>query len=357
MPKAPVFTTIIDTYYRPALLREAVAALQRQTYENVEIILVNNGATEETIEYLHEVADTDSRVKLIHFQENQFSFDDPHKRIDVCLNAGLRIAEGDYIWYHADDDLIADDYAEKMVALFQGNSECTTAAGIPVAIDAQTQVISNETRTSNYRPRYMPGNLLALDNLRGGRAIFRAPGQIFTIRRDVLVKAGGFHRSIVLSQLYGIVPFGITGFDESAVFYWRYHDGQLGKKMSAWGWIGIDEDRVLLKEWEIERRWQEFGAGVAKEVVSTMEQQTCQHAADWFLINLGAWRFPACFRLLRKMWRRSQFWTAALAHPKQLFASPVWHVVKPPVRWLFRLWPRLGKLVPGLASVRHRVNR
>ena len=49
MPKTPVFTTIIDTFYRPALLKEAVMALQRQTYGNLEIILVNNGAAEETV--------------------------------------------------------------------------------------------------------------------------------------------------------------------------------------------------------------------------------------------------------------------------------------------------------------------
>ena len=71
MSKIPVFTVIIDTYFRPALLKEAVAALFRQTYDNLEIILVNNGATPETVEYLHEVAALDKRGKLVHFEENQ----------------------------------------------------------------------------------------------------------------------------------------------------------------------------------------------------------------------------------------------------------------------------------------------
>ena len=55
MADRPVFTAIVCTYNRPALLMEAVAALRRQTYENMEIILINNGATAETVAYLHEV--------------------------------------------------------------------------------------------------------------------------------------------------------------------------------------------------------------------------------------------------------------------------------------------------------------
>lgn len=357
MPKTPVFTTIIDTFYRPALLKEAVMALQRQTYGNLEIILVNNGAAEETVEYLNQAAASDSRIKLVHFEENQYSLDDPCKMLDTCLNAALKVATGDYIWYQGDDDIIADDYAEKMVSLFDGNPECTTAAGLTVFIDEAGTILDSGMRSSNYRPRYMPGHHLILDGLRGGRTMFRAPGNIFTIKRDVLVESGGFHRSIVLSQFYGIVPFGETGFDDTAFYYHRRHEGQLNRLLSARGWIGIDEDRAVLKEWDIEGRWQVFGPKLANEVVSGIEKHTCRHAADWFVINLGAWRFPASFRILQKMWRRPQFWITTLAHPKPLFVSPVWRLFKPTVRRLFNLWPALVNLSPKLATFRDRVNR
>ena len=51
--------------------------------------------------------------------------------------------------------------------------------------------------------------------------MFSAPGTIFSFRKDALIKYGGFHRSPELGQLYGIVPFGVTGFDEEAIFYPR----------------------------------------------------------------------------------------------------------------------------------------
>lgn len=310
----PLFSVILDTFHRPELLKAAVAALRRQTYSNLEIILINNGATPESRAVLKETAAADPRVKLINFEKNQFSWDDPGMMIHTCLNAGLALATGDYVWYQAYDDVIADDYAEKMVALFQGNPDCTTAAGIAVGIDLDGKVLDEGPRASNYRPRYMPGRYLAQDHLRGGKTMFSAPGTIFTIRRDVLVKAGGYHRSIELSQLYGVVPFGVTGFDETAVFYWRRHGGQLNQQLSARGWLAIDETRSLLRDWELEKRWQVFGPALAKEVGVRVEHQVLLSSGKWFTNNLLALRPVACARIARKVWSSPAFWCHALTH-------------------------------------------
>jgi len=307
---AGVFTVIIDTFYRPALLKEAVEALFRQTYSNLEIILVNNAATPETVEYLHQVEREDRRVKLVHFSENQFSLADPMMMIDTCLNAGLQVARGDYVWYQADDDLIADDYAEKMVALFRDHPNCITAAGLPVGIDAQGNRLDHpERRTTNRRPRYMPGHELALAVAGGNRTLFSAPGTVFTIRREALIRAGGYHRCIEMSQLYGIVPFGDTGFDESALFYWRRHEGQLNKKLNEIGFLGIDEHFDLLHRWNLEARWREgFGNEAARLVVTSMTSGLCRSAANWCAANLVAFRLVAAWHILRKIWRQPVFW-------------------------------------------------
>lgn len=357
MSKSPLFTIIMDTYYRPAMLKEAVNALFRQTYANLEIILINNGATAETIEYLHEVAALDKRVRLLHFKENQYSPDDPVKMLDTCLNPALKMASGDYAWYQSDDDLIADDYVEKMVALFQGNSECTTAAGLPVSIDIKGNIIP-EPRLSNFRPRYIAGHELALDRLRGGK-MFSSPGTIFTIKRDVLIKAGGFHRCIEESHLYGIVPFGVTGFDETAIFYWRRYDSQLNKQLSARGWIGTDNAFALLKDWEIERRWQVFGQDVAKKVVFSIENKIYENAVKWVAINLFFLRLTASWRIASKLWCHLRFWfkiPRAFCREFARLTRQQLPRLKPPVRHLFRIWPGLANVSSWFARLRDKAN-
>lgn len=311
---APVFTAIIDTFYRPAMLKEAVEALRRQTYKTLEIILVDNAATPANKAYLREAAAADPRVKLVRFEANQYSPEDPLMMLDTCLNAALKEATGDFVWYQADDDYIADDYAEKMVALFRENPDCVTAAGISIGVDAAGRNLDAGPRRSNHRPRFMSGHALALDQLRGGKTMFSAPGTIFTIRREALVKAGGFHRSIELSHLYGIVPFGVTGFDETAILYWRRHEGQLNKELSARGWLGIDETRSLMRDWRIAERWRAFGDDAAREVAEGVERQLGLTSGIGFANNLLALRPASSLRIARKMWTSPVFWTQAFKH-------------------------------------------
>jgi len=361
MQKKHVFSVIITTYYRTALLKEAVNALFRQTYKHLEIILINNGATPEIIEYLHKVESQDKRIKLIHFKENQYSKNDPMKYIAVCLNAGLKAATGDYVFHQSDDDMIADDYAEKMVALFKENPDCTTAAGLFVSIDINGNVIESYVRTRNFRPRYMPGHHVALDALRGGK-MFAAPGPIFTIKRDVLVKAGGYHRCIEHSHLYGIVPFGVTGFDETAILYWRRHEGQLNIILNANGAVLVDYADSLLKDWQIEKRWQVFGKDTAKEVVSTIKKDSYTEPAYWFYVNLSFFRFRALFRILRQMWRYPYFfWFQVLVlpikEPRMVFVQPIRSMLKLVIRGIFKSFPGLAGVSPAFAKLCNRVNR
>ena len=220
MGKSDLFSVIVITYNRLPLLKETVAALQRQTHGNVEIIVVNNGCTDGTFEYLNDLTESDDRVKAVHLDENPWSINDPNKAYVVSGNAGLEISTGDYVLLNFDDDYISDDYAEKMVALFKENPECTTAIGRTINMDSNGNLI-DEPRTTDFRARYMPGHLLALDMLPGRQTMFGAQGCMLTIKRDVFVEAGGYHRSVDLGHLFGILPFGVTGFEDTAYLYWR----------------------------------------------------------------------------------------------------------------------------------------
>jgi len=304
-----MFSVIMVTYNRLELLKQALSALRRQTYADIEIIVVNNGSTDGTADYLGGEEAEDPRIKLVHFKENQHTIEDPNMPMAVCTTAGLEIATGDYVWYQNDDDMVADNYLEKMVALFTENPDCTSAAGLPVSIDLNGNVLGNAPRTSNYRPRYMPGNLLALNVSRGAGVMFNSPGAIFAFKREPFIEAGGFHRDIEASQLYGIVPFGVTGFDETAEFYWRRHEGQGNVVRTQQGWVGFVEYRLnMLKEWRIEQRWREYGDDIASQITRDLTSQSYTAAADWFVGHLTSGRVHYAGRIILKMWRHWDFW-------------------------------------------------
>ena len=209
-----------------------------------------------------------------------------------------------------------------MVRLFKENTECTSAAGISVNIDADGNVaewtamredvaedITN--RNTNLRPRYMPGHEMALDclNPKGGK-MFSSPGTIFSFRKDALIKYGGFHRSAEVSQLYGIVPFGITGFDEEAFFYWRLHEGQLNKELCQRGYTGRKEFYSMLNDFEIRERWGVFGEDVAQYVVSRMSTALDVAAANCTTFCLFTFSFKGAVRSFFDSCWNLDYWKA-----------------------------------------------
>ena len=290
-----MFTIITIAYWKLPLLKKTIKACLNQTYENIELIIINNGAFEDIILYINKIAKLDKRVKIINYEENIFSWEDPEIITHICLNAALKAAKGDYVFFTSYDDPMALDYVEKMVRLFEDNPDCTSAAGRPVSIYKDDSVNKEElnNRRSNFRPRYMPGHELALETLKGKNTMFSAPGTIFTFKRDVFLKYGGYHRAIEYSQLYGIVPFGVTGFDEDAIYYWRRHEGQLNLELTKRGFTGLKYHMDMLKDNDIYGRWQIHGDDTAKYVVKRIKQIRCDITARHAVKNLFDLRFKA----------------------------------------------------------------
>jgi len=322
MSERPIFTIIVHTYERLDFLQEAVQAILRQTYDNLEIIIVSNGAKPDVFEYLMDLESKDQRVEIVKFDKNLFTPTDPSIHCDVIFNAGLKIAQGEYVFYQEDDDVISDNYAEKMVALFQGNPECTTAAGKVVNLDIRGNISeTNPANLKNYRPRYMPGHLLAQQALFvPGQIMFSMPGSIFTIRRDSLIKAGGFHRNIDIQHIYGIMPFGDTGYDETAIFHWRRHENQLNVQLAKMGnVVELKWAFSALNDCEIEKRWQVFGNNLAKKVISRYKFWLNDYGAGRFVFCFLSFKINGLITVVKICWRYPIFWFLI---PKQLILYP-----------------------------------
>ena len=311
-----IFTVQIDVFFNLPLFREAIKAIQDQTYHNLEIIISNNGADQEITDFILETQKADKRVKVITYEKNIFSYDDPLKMCDLVYNDALKISEGKYNFRHSYDDKIALDYIERMARLFDENTECISAAGLPIRIDIegkikQGEIYERSKRSHNLRPRYMPGHEMALNCLgpEGGK-MFSTPGMIFAFRKDALIKYGGFHRSGDLCHLCGLVPFGITGFDEEAIFYPRSHSGQLNKELFQRGWSGVKEDYSLLNDFNIRERWSIFGEDVARYVVSRMSSRINEQAAQCTVICFFTFNFKGAVRSVSYSCWKLNYWKA-----------------------------------------------
>lgn len=96
MLSSPIITVVMPAYNAAAYLKEAIASILQQTFRDFELIIVNDGSTDETPFILDDYARCDSRIKTLH-QKNQGMI--------AALNRGCRLARGKYIARMDADDI------------------------------------------------------------------------------------------------------------------------------------------------------------------------------------------------------------------------------------------------------------
>ena len=104
-------SVIIPVYNRAAYIGRAIESVLEQTYRDFEIIVVDDGSTDNTKEALKPY---DDKIRYI-YQENQGA--------SGARNAGIKIAEGKYIAFLDSDDIWLPEKLEKQMELFQKSSK------------------------------------------------------------------------------------------------------------------------------------------------------------------------------------------------------------------------------------------
>ena len=117
---APLVTTIIPVFNRPAMLSQSVASVLAQTYRPVEVIIVDDGSTDDTPRVANDLARDHAEVLVIH---------QPNAGPGVAREAGRRTAKGQYIQHLDSDDLIEPRKFELQVGALESQSECGVAYG------------------------------------------------------------------------------------------------------------------------------------------------------------------------------------------------------------------------------------
>ena len=105
-----VVSVIIPVYNADKFLERCVNSLLSQTLASCEFIFVNDGSTDASLSILQQFQQKDPRIRLVN-QEN--------KGVSDARNAGLKIANGDYIGFVDADDFIEKDYFEKLYSAFK----------------------------------------------------------------------------------------------------------------------------------------------------------------------------------------------------------------------------------------------
>ena len=99
---------IIPIYKVEKDLKRCIESVLNQTYQNIEIILVDDGSPDNCPKICEDYKIKDSRIKVIHKKNGGLS---------DARNAGIEIAQGEYITFIDSDDYVTEDYVEYLYKL------------------------------------------------------------------------------------------------------------------------------------------------------------------------------------------------------------------------------------------------
>lgn len=104
----PLISLIVPVYKVEKYLQRCIDSILRQTYENLEIILVDDGSPDDCPRICDDNAERDSRIRVIHKQNGGLS---------DARNAGLEVFQGEYLMFIDSDDVLPVNSVDTLYTL------------------------------------------------------------------------------------------------------------------------------------------------------------------------------------------------------------------------------------------------
>lgn len=105
--QTPLVSVIVPIYNQEKYLRKSVPCLLKQTYGNIQIVLVNDGSTDQSYAIIKEYQSIDNRIKVVDKTNGGL--------VDATIN-GVQESDGDYIAFLDPDDYVGSDFIERFVS-------------------------------------------------------------------------------------------------------------------------------------------------------------------------------------------------------------------------------------------------
>ena len=187
MMTVPFISVLMAVYNENNFLSQAIESIKNQTFGDFEFIIVDDGSYDGSSERLKRYATLDSRIRLIA-QERQ--------GLTRSLNTGIRLSRGQLIARMDADDVADPIRLQAQVNYLSDHPDVVCLGAQALKIDEDGDPIE-----SWHVPLDHDEILRQLLNGHGGQIIH----PLFLIRRDALVKVGGYNESYLLAQDYDLL--------------------------------------------------------------------------------------------------------------------------------------------------------
>jgi glycosyltransferase involved in cell wall biosynthesis len=183
----PTFTVVVPAFNAAATLASCVGSILQQTVSNFEVVIVDDGSTDDTLQLARSV--NDPRVQ-VHSQDNA--------GLPAARNAGISVARNEVVCFLDSDDVLLPRYLETVQAAFAADPEVDFVYTDAWTFDDRTRRVRKHT-TAHYQrpPRPSPSTALGMFRELTIRNFIIVP---VAVRREVIVAAGQFDEKMTSAE-------------------------------------------------------------------------------------------------------------------------------------------------------------
>ncbi len=230
--QAPLVSVIIATYNRAQLLVQAIQSVLAQSFTDFELIVADDGSTDDTAE---RVAALDAPIRYLRLEHSGHP--------SVTFNRALAVAKGQLIAFLADDDLWDEQKLARQVAVL----EHTPQAGF-VYSDFRFLTEDGRISPSVMRPEHKQSGPM-LDTLLDDCVISACT---VLVRREALDQAGWFDESFSTAEDYDLwvrlAQVTQAAYIDEPLALIRKHKNQLSQERQLASWLNVI--RTLESAWQ-----------------------------------------------------------------------------------------------------------
>ncbi|BFM13992.1 alpha-1,3-rhamnosyltransferase [Maricurvus nonylphenolicus] len=184
MDELPLVSVIIASYNHEKYIGDAISSVLNQTYSNVELIVIDDGSTDSSQNFLENLSKDKSFVYLA--QKNS--------GLTSTLNRAFELSKGHYVAVLGSDDIMMLDRLEKQVAFMEERPDIYVTGGNILKIDGEGLLYPKQDSMQPYREF---GFAELFKNSRNA-----PPAPTALVRRSAIEKVGGWRADIQLEDLY-----------------------------------------------------------------------------------------------------------------------------------------------------------
>ncbi|MBW2606227.1 MAG: glycosyltransferase family 2 protein [Deltaproteobacteria bacterium] len=187
-PKKPEVSIILPTFNRVHYIERSIISLLKQVYQDFEIIVVDDGSTDQTAQLVSQIRD--HRVQCVQHPQNRGA--------NAARNTGVRLARGNYVAFQdSDDEWLPEKLAVQLSALKAAGEKVRVAFSSFWRINGEKKILipkagrRMQSCIKNWHKDLLEGNLITT--------------QALLVERDLLYEAGLFDETLPRFQDWELV--------------------------------------------------------------------------------------------------------------------------------------------------------